>query len=80
MEALACGIPVVATKIWGIPEIITDETYGILIDKQNPNCIFEGLNTALNREWDSEKILNYSRKFNWYDVAKNVEKQLKLII
>lgn len=80
MESIACGIPVVATKIWGVPEIITNETYGILVDDQNPQKICEGLNTALRRNWNSEAIYNYSRNFNWLDVAKKVEDQIKSII
>jgi glycosyltransferase involved in cell wall biosynthesis len=80
MEALACGIPVVATSIWGIPEIIKSEDYGILVEKQDPALICEGLYEALSRSWDRNKILTYSRQFDWNDVANKVANLLKQVI
>jgi len=43
MEALACGLPVVATRVGGIPEIVEHDTTGLLIDKGD----VEGLAAAL---------------------------------
>jgi glycosyltransferase involved in cell wall biosynthesis len=43
MEALACGLPVVATRVGGIPDIVEHEKTGLLIDKGD----VEGLAAAL---------------------------------
>jgi glycosyltransferase involved in cell wall biosynthesis len=43
MEALACGLPVVATRVGGIPDIVEHDTTGLLIDQGD----VEGLATAL---------------------------------
>ena len=32
-ESLACGTPVVATKVGGIPEILRSEKLGILVER-----------------------------------------------
>jgi len=36
-EAMAAGIPVVTSRVGGIPEIITDESVGLLADPENHN-------------------------------------------
>lgn len=41
IEAMACGLPVIATKCGGPEEIITDKKDGILIDLNNANQIAE---------------------------------------
>lgn len=33
MEALSCGLPVVVTRVGGIPDIVENETTGVLIEK-----------------------------------------------
>src|SRR5262249_19072281 len=43
MEALACGLPVVATRVGGIPDIVEHDKTGLLIDKGD----IEGLATSL---------------------------------
>jgi glycosyltransferase involved in cell wall biosynthesis len=43
MEALACGLPVVATRVGGIPDIVEHDKTGLLIDKGD----VEGLAAAL---------------------------------
>jgi len=39
LEALAAGLPVVATKVGGIPEIVTDPAAGILIPPDDPEAL-----------------------------------------
>jgi glycosyltransferase involved in cell wall biosynthesis len=43
MEALSCGLPVVATRVGGIPDIVEHDEAGLLIDKGD----VEGLAAAL---------------------------------
>lgn len=45
MEAMACGLPVVASRLSGIPELVHDEVDGILVTPRD----VEGLATALKR-------------------------------
>jgi glycosyltransferase involved in cell wall biosynthesis len=43
MEALACGLPIVATRVGGIPDIVTHGTAGLLVEKGD----VQGLSDAL---------------------------------
>lgn len=55
LEALACGRPVVATNVGGIPEILSDRS-GILIPPRDPAKLAEALNSVLDKQWDSDAI------------------------
>ena len=81
VEAMACGKPVVATYNGGSEEIITSEDYGFLAEPANPKELAERILTALDKEWDYEKIQNYAERFRWenivmeiMEVYENVEK------
>jgi colanic acid/amylovoran biosynthesis glycosyltransferase len=39
MEAMACGLPVVASAISGIPELVDDEVTGLLVASGNPAAL-----------------------------------------
>lgn len=47
IEGMACGKPVVASKIGGIPEIIEDRKNGILVEPNNPTVLADALFTVL---------------------------------
>jgi glycosyltransferase involved in cell wall biosynthesis len=47
LEAMACGIPVAASRVGGLPEII-DESVGTLFEPGNPDSLAEAVVRALN--------------------------------
>ncbi len=48
LEAAAAGIPIVATRVGGVPEIVRDETTGYLSEPDNPNELAQKINRALS--------------------------------
>lgn len=67
LEALACGRPVVATRVGGIPEIMSDAC-GRLIPPRDVNALAEGLDAVLSTTWDANDIsAHWSR--SWSTVA-----------
>jgi L-malate glycosyltransferase len=43
IESLAAALPVVATRVGGIPEIIEDGESGLLVPPHEPNCLAEAI-------------------------------------
>lgn len=72
MESLACGTPVVATKVWGAPEILTSFTVGILVNT-TPESLYTGLKTALESIWDKKHIRAHVESRDWFKVADEVK-------
>ena len=74
-ESLACGTPVVATRVWGAPEVITSPDLGILVE-QNVPAIASALDNALSRRWDRNAIATHGRDRTWEVVACEVDEYL----
>jgi teichuronic acid biosynthesis glycosyltransferase TuaC len=67
LEALACGRPVVATNVGGIPEIMSD-LCGRLVPPRDPVLLAGALVAVLDTGWDAAAIsAHWSR--SWVSVA-----------
>ena len=76
LESMACGTPVVATKVGGIPELITSSEFGVLLDR-DVDALAAAIHQALIRNWDRAKIAAHGRKRSWADVANEVEQYFR---
>jgi len=70
IEALACGRPVVASKVGGIPELINDEN-GILVEPRNPDELAKAIDQALNRLWITKRIVSNIQRISWQACAEH---------
>jgi len=67
VEALACGRPVVATNVGGIPELV-NQASGLLVPPRDAAALRAALDSALSTEWDSAEIARTSTR-SWETVA-----------
>lgn len=72
LESLACGTPAVATRVWGAPEVIVSPELGTLVE-QNVESIAQGLELALQKQWDHGALVRYAASRTWDVVAQEVE-------
>jgi glycosyltransferase involved in cell wall biosynthesis len=76
-ETLGCGKPFIGTKVGGVPEIIKSNEYGLLTEAKDVEGLAENIIKALDRDWDEEKILEYSKNFTWSNITDEVSQIYK---
>lgn len=62
VEAMAIGIPVLATRVGGLPEIITDGENGLLVPPKDPAALAERLRFLLNHPADAAQMAVAGRR------------------
>ena len=79
VESLACGTPVLATTVGGIPEIITSPKVGTLVARA-PEHVANALKTSLERNWSKPEILLYAKRFQWSQTADAVKEVFQSVL
>lgn len=78
IEAMACGLPVIASHITGYDEVIENGVNGILVPPGNSEKLGEKiiqlLGSKTTREKLAEQALLRSKDFEWSKIAREVEK------
>lgn len=69
VEALASGVPVVASRVGGIPDLIRDGENGLLIAPTNSLALADALERALGREWDARAVADSVSNLTWQAIA-----------
>lgn len=69
VEALACGRPVVASAVGGIPDLIRPSMNGLLVDPGDADALAKGLCEALGRTWNPEGIARTVSGYTWEALA-----------
>ncbi len=70
LESIACGTPVLATPIWGSPEVIASPAAGLLLEDRSVDSIVAGVRRLFDRRPNREDVRSYARKFSWEDTTR----------
>jgi glycosyltransferase involved in cell wall biosynthesis len=79
LEALACGKPVVATRIDGIPELVTSDALGILVSPGDDEGLAKAILEALNRTWNVDRLVRHARAYSWEIATRSVIEEFRRI-
>jgi len=71
-EALACGVPVVVTKVGGVAAMVSSSDYGIIVPQRDPHALEQAIFAALQRLWNRDAISAWGRSRSWDTVAREV--------
>ena len=71
LEAIACGRPVVATRVGGIPEIVTDPVAGRMIDERTPTAVANAVKEVLAAPNGATVTSAFARRFEWPAAARS---------
>jgi len=75
LEAMACGVPVIATKVGGNPEIVEPEKTGVLIESRDTNALAEQLRDFCNNgtKWEKFGIAARNAAEGKFSLARMIE-------
>jgi teichuronic acid biosynthesis glycosyltransferase TuaC len=79
-ESLACGLPVVATNVGAIPEMIPSQLYGLIVPADDAPALGHALREALSREWDRNAIAAWGQSRSWHHVAQDVLQEIRQVL
>ena len=65
LEAMACGLPVVATDVGGNAEVISAPWLGSIVPFGDGAALGAALDQALTRDWDRQAIIDHARANSW---------------
>ncbi len=78
LEAISCGLPVLATDVGDLRNIVT-ERIGVIIENREIRTISSALQYMLNTQWNRQYIATYSARFNWQMVSRETNNIIKSI-
>ncbi|MFP5393770.1 MAG: glycosyltransferase, partial [Gammaproteobacteria bacterium] len=69
LEAMACGTPVVASRVWGTPEVVAAPEAGILMAERSAQGVADAVRSLRANYPDRAATRRYAERFSWDDTS-----------
>jgi glycosyltransferase involved in cell wall biosynthesis len=69
LEAMACGTPVVATAVGGVPEIVTNCVAGRVVGERSAAALADAMRAVLADPPDQPAVAAFAAQFGWRETA-----------
>ena len=84
LEAAAAQTPVVAARVGGVPEAMSEENNGLLVDYNDPENLSKAIFTILEDDNLSKEMATFGRSFakgfSWSNIVNMLEKEYTLLL
>jgi glycosyltransferase involved in cell wall biosynthesis len=70
LEAMACGTPVVATAVGGVPEIVTSTDAGAMVEERSAPALARAVRELLARPRERAATRRFAEQFGWDATSK----------
>ncbi|MCA1245493.1 glycosyltransferase family 4 protein [Massilia sp. MS-15] len=69
LESMACGTPVVASRVYGTPEVVAAPEAGVLMAERTPQGVADAVNALRSNYPDRSATRRYAERFSWDDTT-----------
>jgi len=80
LEALACGTPVVATTVGGVPEVVDSSAAGRLALERTPEALAREIVTLLVEPPRREDVRAHALRLSWTETVAGIYKAFSTVL